>query len=485
MKKIITVLCFLFFWMSCENYLEVKPSNFISGDRFYTSIQDLQTALSGAYLNFESDALGGSALSIVPDIMTDNANYLLVLQGLIEMSQNQISSSNGWVEECWLVGYQSINQINLILASLEVIEKRPSEQLKRDEIRGQALFLRGIIYFEMVRLFGKPYGASSGSDLGIPLVDQATVTLSKVTFPMRASVEAVYNQAITDLSQAQKLLPDSGKRGFGSRFAAIGYLAKISFQQRKYEEAALLAKTVLDGSFKLESEPKLFFTNEGSSEEIWSVVHSPQGTNQGLLAYHTQLYNGTRLRLRDDLINNGYLRIVTTRQKAAIMAVGLEAVDLRLRTLTFVIPGGIGFGTSKYEDRTGGDDAPLLRLAELYLMRAEALVRTKGINQESIDLLNAIRTRALRVVNTSGNVVTGGIDIIKFSIADFTTPKELMEAIILERRVELAIEGNYFHDLMRLQRDVKGFPYNADRLRWPIPQREIDANANLVQNPGY
>jgi hypothetical protein len=126
----------------------------------------------------------------------------------------------------------------------------------------------------------------------------------------------------------------------------------------------------------------------------------------------------------------------------------------------------------------------LVRLATFYLMRAEALARTEGINQESLDLLNAIRTRAIRRVDSEG-VQSDASDVISYEAADFADADELIEAIILERRVELAFEGNRIHDLRRLQRDVRGVAWDADVLVFPIPQREIDANDQLVQNPGY
>ncbi len=135
------------------------------------------------------------------------------------------------------------------------------------------------------------------------------------------------------------------------------------------------------------------------------------------------------------------------------------------------------------------DDTPNARSAEFILMHAEALVHVNGINETSVELLNQIRRRSLRVIDENNNIIPGSDMLIDFSAEDFENVEELTEAIILERRIELAFEGNYFHDLMRLKRDVIGdqkvYSFDANELRLPIPQREMDANPNLVQNPGY
>lgn len=485
MKKIFLFYGLVLAAFSCEDYLDVKPSDFLPASEYYQSLGDLQIALNGAYTVFE-DGLGGADLVLATDIMTDNALYQGAGFSYLEISQNQISPSNGTVLSCWLSGYNCINQVNIILASLENLQERPTEAAVRSQIRGEALFLRGVIYFELVRLFGKPYGPSSLTDLGVPLLDQATTKLSQVTYPSRATVAEAYDRAMEDLKKAQELLTPSGKRGFANRYAASGYLAKIAFQQRQYEAAANYAKEVINGPYKLTAEPKLFFSSEGSTEEIWSMVHGTQGSTRGPLAAFTQPASGTTVRLRLDIIDNGFSRIIPPTQLAALQMANNKAVDLRRTTMTFSLPGGNAFGSSKYDDYAGaGDDAPLLRLAEILLIRAEALARTTGINQESIDLLNSIRSRSLRVQDGSGVIIPSGSALIQYKLSDFSTAEELIEAIILERRVELVLEGNYFHDLMRLQRNVKNFPFDSDLLRWPIPQREIDANENLIQNPGY
>jgi hypothetical protein len=134
--------------------------------------------------------------------------------------------------------------------------------------------------------------------------------------------------------------------------------------------------------------------------------------------------------------------------------------------------------TRKFPDAvTNADESPLMRIAEMHLNRAEALAELNGVNQESIDLVNPIRTRA---------------GLAAWTIAQFASKQALIDAILKERRKELCFEGHRRMDLLR-----RGLPlrttgataalaaFGADRTIMPIPQREVDLNTNLVQNPGY
>ncbi len=213
-----------------------------------------------------------------------------------------------------------------------------------------------------------------------------------------------------------------------------------------------------------------------------STVQDNPGVNGSLATFHNINGRGGDIIVNEDLQNNGYLATIPAEQIAA--ADGDSLVDLRLVRLT--APNDAGFlNVEKYDDfANNADDNVLIRLATFYLMRAEALARTEGVNEESVELLNAIRNRSLRVVAEDGSLVDAE-EVFSYSTDDFDNAEELIDAIILERRVELAFEANRLNDLKRLMRDVRGVPYDANSLVFPIPQRDLDANDQLVQNPGY
>ena len=116
-------------------------------------------------------------------------------------------------------------------------------------------------------------------------------------------------------------------------------------------------------------------------------------------------------------------------------------------------------------------------------MRAEALARTTGVTTEAVGLLNQVRGRSLVVTDAGSNEVAD--TPVLFQTTDFANAQALIDAIILERRVELAYEGNRFHDLRRIGAAIKGTAAGANNLVFPIPQSAIDNNAALTQNPGY
>lgn len=491
MKNLLYImsLALAFAMTSCSGFLdEPTPAQSLPSNTAFTTAQDIENGLIGAYNAVQASDLFGNNLVMASDIMADNGVWNGSFPSFVDMYNQALTADNAEVAGLWLNGYRAINHANLVIEAVGNVEDPALTPELANRLKGEALFIRGATHFEMVRYLGKPIGPNSASDPGIPIMTVAVASSDNITFPSRNSVAEVYAQATSDLEEAASLLPETKRYGRASSYAANAYLAEIAFQQRDYGTAASFTAEVMAGPFSLTESPVDFFVNEGSSEEIFVVVHTPQdnpGVNGSLATFHHISGRGGDVVVSNDLIENGYEEIITESQQAALDGASYTAVDLRFAELTSSASPPI-VNIEKYEGFTNNDDdAPIWRLAEVLLMRAEALARTNGINQESIDLLNQIRTRAIRVYDSNGEVVAGGDAFITFDAADFGSADELIETIILERRVELAFEGNRFHDLIRLQRDLKGTPFDADKLRWPIPQRDLDANANLTQNPGY
>lgn len=473
---------------ACDSFLDdPQPAQELPSSTAFNTAKDIESGLIGAYNAAQNSDLFGTNTSMAPNIMADNGEWRGSFPSYVDMFNLQLTADNAEVNGMWQNGYQVINHSNLVLDALTKVQDPALTTELSNRLKGEALFLRGATYFEMVRFFGKPIGASSSNDLGLPILTEPVATADDISFPARESVQAVYNLAISDLEEAASVLPNTNANGRPTRYSAIAYLARIAFQQGDYNKASSLAAEVINGPFSLTANPADFFISEGSDEEIWSVIHTDQdnpGVNGSLATFHHINGRGGDVVVAQDLIDNGYNKIVTDAQKLNIEAGGFTVEDLRWTTLTSQGPGARNI--EKYEDfNNNSDDAPILRLAEFLLMRAEALARTSGVNAESVDLLNAVRKRALRIKNAAGETVSGQDALFSFATGDFANADALIEAIILERRVELAFEGNRFHDLVRLQRPVKSAAFDADNLRWPIPQRELDANGNLVQNPGY
>ncbi len=473
----------LFLGASCTDFLtDVVPAQSLPSSAAFSTAADLETALIGGYNALQNSDLGATGFAINANVLSDNAEWRGSFPSYIDMYNRQLTAANGEVGGMWAQGYLAINHANLVLQGLTTVEDPALTTAVANRLRGEALFLRGMIHFEMVRYFGQPWGASSSSDLGIPVITSAVDEATDITFPVRNTVAEVYTQAIADLTEAASLLAPTGARGRANGTAATAYLAEIAFQQRDYPQAAALAQTVIDAGYDLAASPEIPFVNEGSSEEIMAVINTVQdnpGVNGSLATFHHINGRGGDVVVNPDLKENGYLAVIPAAQLAEAGPDTL--IDLRSDRLT----SSDIFNVEKYEDfANNADDLMLVRSATFYLMRAEALARINGINAESLMLLNAIRNRSIRRVNAAGEESDASA-IVSYEAADFADAAALIEAIILERRVELAFEGNRLHDLRRLEREVRGVAFNADMLLFPIPQREIDANDMLVQNPGY
>jgi starch-binding outer membrane protein, SusD/RagB family len=480
--------------LSCKDFLDnPKPSGQLPLAEVFKTGADLEAALTGAYdLIQDGNAMGG-LIPGLPDLMAFNARGWFE-----EVSTLQMESTHWVTENLWAQCYKAINQTNAILHALPGVVAQDATLTTEDarRIEGEALFIRGVLYFELVRLYALPYSDEFLDEPGVPIVLEPVLTTEDLRFPTRATVAEVYDQVVQDLGKAQPLLPTSNTGGRATNFAAAGYRAKVAFQKREYVMASALAGGILANvEFKLTETPQEFFIKEGSPEEIWVIFGS--GANDPISGGLSSFYNDapTTAEISNDLKENGYKALLNTRQMEGIQNAGYQFVDLRSDPGNLFSNGSLlvlnsdSSRCNKYENgwMSGEDDAPTLRLAEIILMRAEALARNIGINDESIELLNRIRHRSMRVLDEVGNLVPESNVLIEFQTADFPDTDSLAGAIIRERRVELAFEGNYLHDLMRLKRNVKNggniYGFDAPELRLPIPQREIDANPNLEKNP--
>jgi len=469
--------------MSCEDFLgDVTPGSSLP---LYSGLDNpdaLETFLIGTYALLAS---GADELMVgLTDIATeDTGGNCGAGTGWVEFCQNDIIPDNGILVGMWRFSYEVINQTNIIIESVDqLLSQGGIDPARAEQLLGEAYFLRGVVYFELTRVFALPYHCES--PLGVPILTVGVDNTNKITLPARDSVQSVYAQSINDLTEALERLPKTkGAADRASYYAVVAYLAEIAFQKAvtpaEYTSVADMAYIIIEsGQYDLVTPADVYFRNKGTSEEIWSVKHS--GEESGSLYTMTQSNRAQQFGLSNDLLDRAYGKIITDAQWIGLRANEWLADDQRYSILTN--NDTFELKSTKYSDRFGGDNLPAMRYAEIILMYAECLARLDQMD-EAITYLNMIRERAIVVTDSAGNIVSD--DAILFSTDDFANKDELIEAIILERQVELIMEGNRFHDLIRLRRPVNGLDYKHAKLRWPIPQREIDANPNLMQNPDY
>jgi starch-binding outer membrane protein, SusD/RagB family len=449
-------LCFAFILSlgSCDKKLDLEPRQSVDAATALETADDLEGAVVGAYSIMGGGALYGTNFFLLADLQASESylSWVGTFQGQRQVSLKTMTSVNSESNRTWIAAYAAINMANIVLANLDIVDDDPD---KRDQLEGEALFVRGILHFELVRYYGLPWGATPGNTQpGVVIKTSATLEEDEAVSMPRNTVAEVYTQVINDLTAAaQKLPEDNGTRA--DRWTAMAFLARVYLQQGNYEDARDMADAVLSsGYFEISSSLKAPFTNKNTAETIWEIQQNEQNNagsaNDGMTTFYASLVGIGR---------------ADVRVQAAF--INLHEVDDRRITEWYYngVGARTGIFTSKWSSFS--QNLPVIRIAEMHLIRAEANVRlgtTVGATPEE-DLAmvrNPIRT---------GTAV----------IADPT-----LDDILLERRLELAYEGVRIHDIKRLQSATGTFAWNSDRLVFPIPQREFDVTEGVItQNPGY
>jgi hypothetical protein len=330
-----------------------------------------------------------------------------------------------------------------------------------------------MLYFEFARLWGLPYEpGQTNSQLGVPLLTSATIGVSDVTEPERATVEEVYNQAISDLTDAETLLaPFEGNEGYISTYAASGFLARIYLQKGMFAEAAMKADRVIQsGLYSLASDPLEAFNNKAFvSEDVFAIRQNETSnygeSNEGLATHWANLAGQGR---GDIDITPAFLELFEPADRRGQLMedteVGVTQIDnvYEMYYLGISDLGTGGIASSKYGDSRR--NFPVIRLAEMYITRAEANFEAGTTTGDTpLNDINRLRSRA-----NAPQLTAVDQDVIR-----------------LERYKELCWEGFRLHDLKRWQQDIGTDPYDAGNLIFPIPEREMEANTKLVQNAYY
>ena len=455
MKKIL-ILCsvaILTTFNGCEKRLEVAPTQTIDQTTALNASKDVEAALIGAYDGLQSgDSYAGGfqyTSEILAAVATD-VRFGGTFANLQELYRKEITTINATAEGLWLRSYVVINRVNNVLANLDKVT-----EAKRSRVQGEALFIRGAMYFEMVRLYGKQWGdGNNASNPAVPIILTPTTAVTEASKVPRSSVAEVYAQAIDDLTKSEAALPVANSF-YANKSVAAAILARLYLQQGNFAAARDAANRVItSGRYRLVTPFAAAFnsklTNGGANpaEYVFAVQVNDQ---DGVNAMNT--YFGTTIGSIPGTAGRGDMRV----QPAHIAL--YEAGDAR--GAFFIRPSSNTF-TYKFLDRFG--NVPVVRLSEMLLTRAEANFRLgTTIGATPAADVNAIRVRA--------------------GLKDLTTVT--LAAILRERRLELAFEGHALHDIKRTGGTVGTLPFNSPKLILPVPQRERDVFPALVQNEGY
>jgi len=476
-KSITLTLFVVIIISSCKkSFLDLKPYDQVPIEAAITDETEMATALNGAYYSLHTDHrndvdndqanLFGRTLPLIGDLLADNVAIVIDNSNrYTDVFNYSYLSTNSWATDTWSAGYSTILSLNNIInADIPVTET--SSQLK-----GEALTLRALMYFYMVRLYAKPFTVNSDAP-GIPLI----LTYDPTLKPVRSKVSEVYAQIEKDLTDAFGMMTNTSKNSsYVTKYVARALEAKVALTKGDWSTAKTAAQDVVDnGGYSLSpaSQYIAYWDNptpvSNKLETIFEVSNDGVNNsgNNSLAYFYDPAGYGDAFAV--DALYNLFAATDIRKQLMEPGDKSGQPINIPLK-----YPNG-----SNPEDK---DDNKILRYSDILLILAEADARS---NDEANSLVWLNEVARQRDPSFTGYASSG---------------QTLINDIIQERRKELAFEGDRYWDIVRLNLDVtrinlnNNYPSNTpltlpadDNKRiWPIPQAEIDANPNIQQNPGY
>ncbi len=501
----IYTLITLFGFSACVKLDEV-PRSFIAPDQFYNTAGDAISAVNSIYYPMVDNTTGAQPIynrlfNTGMDYMTDDLDAgpgspNAEVRALANLTH---ASTNLRVQQIWTQHYEGINRANVALEQIPGIQME--EGLKK-RLLGEASFLRGFYYFNLVRLYG-----------GVPLLltDQTRLSVAELKVP-RNTVDEVYSQIIKDLEAAGTYFTGAtaGEPGRATRGASVALLSKVYLTRRDWTNAIKYAEAVINGSFGydlFEEYAHVFLpAYKNGKEHIFSAQIKGSSISTGHLVTPTDIRAGvpglrgsygTQLTTYKNGSDNYYtlykMYADKDKRKRVSFVTSYTSPTNGQRYFTLNAPGdSVPYVNKSWDPNypsSGHSDANanVLRFSEIFLILAEAENELNGPTEKARAAVNRVRRRA-------------GVDDVSLSLSK----DQFRDFVYLERRLELVAEYHRYFDLIReigsentgsgpegrgvLLKHLNLVGKTNVRERhylYPIPQGEMDRNPKLTQNPGW
>ncbi len=495
-----------------DDLLNKTPLDTLSPSTFYENESQALMALVGIYTELQPSATPSHFYQF--DFMSDNGYCQDSWQGSLEVGA-WLTTSDSWAPYVkWTQNYAIISRANQFISDLE--SASVSDDVKK-QMTAEAKFLRAYAYSDLISYFGD-----------VPLILE--VQSLEDAYVSRTDKSEVLAAIIADLDDAADILPTTQSEvGRATKGAALAYKAKILLYNEEWGDAADAAQEVIDlGVYSLYSDYGGLFQeeNENNVEVIFDIQYISTTQAQPWPSCALSLSEWPTANVTADLINSYYMTNglpITDASSGYDDQDPFTNRDPRL-ALSVVLPGST-FGSSafipdddevpcgarprKYCEVDAGDyydislNTILMRYADVYLMRAEALIESGSTDQEIYDLIDKVRARV-------------GMPSVESVEGTGLNQAQLRQIVRHERRVEFYNEGTRYADMLRWQdeslvHNVYGYDKSLlsdpsssatwvfEQIKiatrtfdsekgwlWPVPQADIDINENLLpNNPGY
>lgn len=462
---------------SCSDFLTEEPKQEQSNELTFATFDGVNKAAAAMYGMFQSDAWYDGEFTLMSELRCGNAKNPTSVPGSGRYrTDTQWIYSDRSTSPLWSYAYYTIARANNVINNLDDKVGKDATQQQVNNVKAEALFIRALCYFDLVITYCQPYNYNATEDdkMGVPLV-----LVTENGKPARDSKENVYNQIVADLLQAESIMADNyvragvtDKAATPTKPAIQALLSRVYLYMNKWQEAANYATKVINNK-KYELAPA------DAYEAMFSAATAPEG---GEIIF--EVYGSDKNEYWD---NSGWAHlpyITTTDEKGSHgdVCATKDLYDLYsegdVRKSMFKQHGNDYFPT-KYSGKPKDSDpkytnVPILRLSEMYLNRAEAIINgasIQGVTAES----------DLRKIAT----VRGASQ----------TAAATKQGVFDERRRELAFEGHITADYARCNKSMTRKDFDDSKNKdvafpsymWalPIPNRERTANPNVAQNPGY
>jgi len=424
---------------ACDSPLDTNPTDAIDADQALTTPRGIELGLNGAYRGLQGGQLYGNVHMVYPDLYADNLEFTGTFQTDREVATRNISTSNTSIRDTWAVLYNGINRTNNLIDAIPNVSGLSADEA--EQAIAESLFLRSLYYYVLVSYHG-----------GVPIITTPSRGVDDSSLVARSTEDAVWSLIIDDLETASSTLAYEINDSRATAGAADALLARAYLETGQNGPARDKATDVItSGLYSMNDDYSANWTDKFSDESIFELPYSINTTNSLAFWFFPDALGGRR----------GF---APTPEFYGLFAAGDERRDFQIG-----VEDGDLYGRKYFRIANSDDNVVVLRLAEMYLIRAEANARL-GADAATVRAdINVVRNRA-------------GLPDLP---ADVDTQQELLDAILLERRFEFAMEGHRFFDLRRFGVATTVLGIAPERLLFPIPQAEMDVNDQLEQNPGY
>jgi starch-binding outer membrane protein, SusD/RagB family len=442
-KFIVIGISIVAFATGCQKFLETKSELFVEDGFAIRDRKSAGAAVIGMYNQLSSNGYNGNTFRYIANLSSDNLRWVGNSPINREFWVHEVFATNSRVLELWRAIYATINIANNILEKVPVVNDVTYNANLRNNDRGEAFFVRAYSYFDLARLWGN-----------VPLTVKATSRPEDANGIGNSSREQVLRLVENDLDSALNLLPTTVNRNRANRSSALALKARLHLYRKEWQEAINRANDLIGNSaFQLVKPYNSFFLSKNTQESIFEIAYTVNNRNAWAPNWFASNITGGR---RELLPTDGLISLLNN------PSTGGDRKSLLLPI------SGIIYGNMNFRIATGDDPVYAIRIAEMYLIRAEAYANLNRL-QEGLSDLNTIRQRA--------NAAT---------IQNVASTNELLGLIATERRLEFAYESHRWFDLIRTGKAVEVLNLqNEFRQLLPIPTQELLVNSSLVQNQGY